>query len=240
MKNNKKNSIFLIILIISGIWLFLILANQEVTVNRSTNFQVKKIKIPLYLKILDFIDRHYNYRELVKQITFGAKTDQERIMRIFKWTHENIRKAPEGLPIIDDHVWHIIIRGYGVDDQVADVFTTLCNYAGTDAFFSWIKAANQAHRIPLSFVKMKGRWVVLDPHNGNYFKSTRGGLAAIEEIIKGDWLIENIYSSNAPGVSYAQYLKNLIPIKDVNLIRANIQSPFNRLKFEIKKWLKRA
>lgn len=226
-------------LIISGIWLFVILANQEVVVSRGTNFQVKEIKIPLYLKTLDFIDRHYNYGELAGHITSGAKTDQEKIMKIFKWTHENIRKTPEGLPIIDDHVWHIIIRGYGVDDQVSDVFTTLCNYTGTNAFFCWIKAENQAHRMPLSFVKIKGRWNVFDPYNGNYFKNTKGGLAAIEEIIKGDWLIESIDSFNAPNVNYAQYLKNLIPLKNVSLTRANIQSPFNRLKFEIKKWLKR-
>lgn len=235
MKKRLQKLIFTIFIAFS-----LIFINMKVTTSKGINFKWHKIKIPLYLKILDFFDRHYNYGELVKQITLGAKTDQEKAMKIFKWAHENIRKTPEGLPIIDDHAWHIIIRGYGLDDQVSDVFTTLCNYAGTDAFFCWIKAVNQAHRIPLSFVKINGRWNVFDPYNGNYFKDTKGDLASIEEIIKGDWLIENIDSSKAPDVNYTQYLKNLILIKDVNLIRANIQSPFNRFKFEIKKWLKRS
>ena len=57
-------------------------------------------------------------------------------MEIFIWTCENIRKQPDGLPVIDDHVWHIIIRGYGEPDQSSDVFTTLCNYAGIRAFYA--------------------------------------------------------------------------------------------------------
>lgn len=225
------------ILLISAV---IISLNTKVTTRQGIDYQLSTVRIPLYLKLIDFFDRHYNYKELVRRIYNGndAKVDEEQIKKIFEWTYKNIRKVPEGFPVVDDHVWHIIIRGYGVNDQASDVFTTLCNYAGTDAFFCWIKATNQAHRIPLSFVKIKGRWNVFDPYNGNYFKNTKGDLAAIEEIIKGDWLIESIDSSNAPDVNYAQYLKNLIVIKDVNLTRANIQSPFNRLKFEIKKWLK--
>ena len=48
---------------------------------------------------------------------------------------------------------------------------------------------------------------MFDPYNGNYFKNTKGDLAAIEDIIKGDWLIESIDSLNAPDVKYAQYFK---------------------------------
>ena len=144
---------------------------------------------------------------IVDRIIGESTAEEEKTLKIFIWTHKNIRKAPEGLPVIDDHVWHTIIRGYGINDQSSDVFTTLCNYASSEAFFCWIEGENPDQEIPLSFIKIKGRWNVFDPYNGNYFKNTKGDLAAIEDIIKGDWLIESIDSLNAPDVKYAQYFK---------------------------------
>jgi len=217
--------------------LILFMLNIKASTRQGINFQWHTLKIPLYLKVLNFIDRHYNYKELVKQITSGAKNDQEKVMVIFKWTHENIRRAPEGFPIVDDHVWHIIVRGYGSDDQISDVFTTLCNYAGTDAFFRWIEEGENKSLLPLSFVKIKRRWSVFDPYRGVYFKNNKGDLASVEDIVKGDWLIANTDSPGSAYINYAQYFKNLQLIKGMWLTRANTQSPLNRFKFEIKKWL---
>lgn len=72
---------------------------------------------------------------------------------------------------------------------------------------------------------------------GVYFKNKEGGLASIEGIIKGDWMEEYIDKLNKSDVKYAIYLKNLSPIIEAGLRRANVQSPVNRLRYEIKKWL---
>ncbi len=209
--------------------------NIQVSTKQGVNYKVSTLKIPLYLKILDFFDRHYNYKILVKEITIGANTEEQRVFSIFEWTYNHIKPQPERLPVVDDHVWHIIVRGYGVDDQSSDVFTTLCNYAGIDAFFSWIKGENAVSSIPLSLVKIDGRWRVFDPYNGVYFKNNKKGLADIAEIAKGDWLTESIDNSGKPNIDYAQYLKNIQPINSVGLIRSNTQSPLNRLRYEIEK-----
>jgi len=227
-------SIIIIIFISVGIFYAL---NIKVTTRQGINYQWQTIKIPLYLKVLDFFNRHYNYKWTVERIIKDSKTDKEKVLKIFKWTHENIKKTPEGYPVIDDHVWHIIVRGYGVDDQFSDVFTTLCNYADIDAFYSWVYTENNDSRIPLSFVKVNERWNVFDPYNGVYFKNQKGELASIEEIIKEDWQAESIDSQKKPDVNYVIYLKNLSPIAEIGLRRANVQSPINRLKYEIKKWL---
>ena len=222
------------IAIFTGIFFFL---NINVNTQQGINYQSHTIKIPLYLKTLDFFDRHYNYKELVKRIVKDSKTDEDKVMRIFKWTHKNIRKVPEGFPIIDDHVLHIIIRGYGLFDQSSDVFTTLCNYTGVDAFFTWVSTRDKSERLALSFVKINKKWTIFDPYNGVYFKKQDGGFSGIDEIIKGDWSIETVGNVRSK-VQYHEYFQNLSSLNYEELhkwSRANIQSPFNRLVYGIRK-----
>lgn len=215
---------------------FLLALNITVSTRQVVNYKLKVLKIPLYLKLLDFFDRDFNYKLLAKNILGGSKTDKERVMKLFAWAHENIRKTPAGFPITDNHVWNIIVRGYGESDQASDVFTTLCNYASIDAFFTWLDIGPlDNHYIPLSFVKIEGRWSVFDPRGGFYFMNKKNEFAGIDEIAKGDWSAVSLDGSGASGVFYAEYLKNLELIKNVGLTRANTQSPINRLRLEIKK-----
>ena len=66
---------------------------------------------------------------------------KKKTLKIFIWTHKNIRKAPEGLPVIDDHVWHTIIRGYGINDQSSDVLP-LYVIMRAQRHFCWIEGEN--------------------------------------------------------------------------------------------------
>lgn len=235
MKKKWLQWIILIFLILTcGIYLL----NIKVSTRQGINHQWQTIEIPLYLKLLDFFDRHYNYKWTVKKIIGDSKEEEDKVMKIFKWSYENIKKNPEGYPVIDDHVWHIIIRGYGANDQSSDVLTTLCNYVGMDAFYEWVYTEIRDSRIPLSFVKVNGKWHMFDPYNGIYFKNRGGNLASVEEIINGDWQAEIIDSRKKPDVNYDIYLKNVSIIREGELGRANIQSPINRLRYEIKKWLR--
>lgn len=226
----------LIILLI--LFFFVLMLNIEVSTRQGKNYRVQTIKIPLYLKLLDFFDRHFNYRQLAKNITINTNSDKEKVMKIFYWVHQNIIKAPDGMPVVDDHVWSIIIRGYGANDQFCDVFTTLCDYAGINAFFSWVKTQDRDSFRPLSFVKINGRWNVFDPYSGVYFKNLKGDLASIEEMAQGDWVAVNEGSFNNDPVDYTLYTKGLQDIKRASLTKANIQSPVNRLRFQIKKWMR--
>lgn len=234
MKNKWLKRVILIISISIGI---LYILNIKVTTQQGINYEVQTIEIPLYLKVLDFFDRHYNYKWTVERIIGDSRIEREKVFNIFGWTYKNIKKSPEGYPIMDDHVWHIIVRGYGVADQSSDVFTTLCNYAGVDAFFSMVYSEDRSSRIPLSFVKISEVWNVFDPYRGGYFKNREGSLASIEEIIKGNWLAESINKDKELDVNYAIYFKNISPIKEMELQRSNVQSPINRLRYEIKQWL---
>lgn len=202
--------------------------NIETTTRQGVNLKVRTLRIPLYLKALDFLDRHYNYKMLVKTVTAGAKTDEERAIKLLEWTHGNIRKNPESLPVVDDHAWHIIIRGYGLDDQFQDVFTTLCNYAGLDAFFNRVYSEDKKGR-SLSFVKLDDKWGVFDAYNGVYFKNVNGKIANLDDLSSGNWRAFNVGGGDIPN-HYEKLFKNLNSDRfgDWTFSRAAIQSPIRR------------
>lgn len=221
----------IIFILISGL---VVLLNQEVITRQGVDFKVREIKIPLYLKIFNFINRHYSYKDLAKRITKNKQSKEEKVMAIFDWTYENIRRQPKELQVIDDHVWNIIIRGYGLDDQFNDVFATLCNYAGIKAYYSFVLNENKNSSIPLSFVEIKGEWFVFDPYNGNFLKDNTGKLLSIGQFKIGE---DNFLGcqKNGENFDYSAYVIDLpnhpIPRKN----KADLQFPPNRLFYQINK-----
>lgn len=209
-----------------------ILLNTTVTTKQGRDFQVHIIKIPFYLKAIDFLDRHYNYENLVTKIISRSDIPEERVMKLFNWTYGNIKSTPAGYPIIDDHVWHIIVRGYGTADQYCDVFSTLCNYAKIDSFFDFIYTIDKKKVMPLAFVKLYGRWGIFDPHNGVYFKNKSGQFASIEDIQRGNAIVYHIAKASED-IDYMKFIPGLTYFKNIGFKRANIQSPLRRLMYEL-------
>jgi hypothetical protein len=236
MKNKK---IIFILFISFTLTIFIVILNIKVITKQGINYEVISTKIPLYLKILNFFDRHYNYKDLVKQIVKDTEVKEEKVLKIFKWTYEHIKAQPVQLPVIDDHVWNIIIRGYGVQDQYCDVFSTLCNYIGTEAFFDYVYTKDSSSKICLSFVRFNKRWYIFDPYRGIYFKDNYGHIADLEEIKNGNWRIEKITQTEKIDFDYKQYFQNLPIIKEMILKRSNIQSPLRRFIFTIKNWIEK-
>ena len=73
-----------------------------------------------------------SWRAKLPRCGVGSRT---RVLAVFDWTARRIQPTPEGWPVVDDHILNIIIRGYGMTDQRADVFATLTTYAGVPAFW---------------------------------------------------------------------------------------------------------
>lgn len=235
MKKRYLVLIFIFLLFLGSI-AFL---NKKVTILQGVDYKVSKITLPLYLKVLNFYDRHYNYKWLAKRITGHLDKKEDKILRLFHWTYETIRPQPESLPVMDSHVWDVYIRGYGVSDNFHDLFTTLCNYIGADAFFSALHIKDSGRGIQLSFVRIKRGWVAFNPHKGFYFRNHTGGLATIEEIIEQDWHIVKLSQTDISKVNYEQYLVENLPRMEKlgsSLLRANTQSPINRLRFQLHRW----
>ena len=231
---------YLIPIIVFLLFLCLVaLLNKKVTTSHGVDYKVSRITLPLYLKVLNFYYRHYNYKWLAKRITGHLDTKEDKILRLFHWTHETIKRQPESLPVMDSHVWDVYVRGYGVSDNFHDLFSTLCNYIGADAFFTVLYIKDSGRNLQLSLVQIKRGWVAFDPYRGVYFRNHTGGLATIEEIDEQDWHIVKLAQIDISKANYEQYLvENLPRIEKLgsSLLRANTQSPINRLRFQLHRW----
>ncbi|SVC07918.1 uncharacterized protein METZ01_LOCUS260772, partial [marine metagenome] len=155
----KKKKLILLSVLILLITIFFI-ANRNTTRFIGINYKVSEYQIPIYLKILDFYDRHYNYKYLAKNINKNTNSEKDIILNTTKWIKNNIRKIPEGVDVVDSHPLTIFERRLGADDQFSDLLSVLLVYSNIDSFF--IMKFNQYWH-PLTFFKFNDYWSIIDP-----------------------------------------------------------------------------
>ncbi|MBI3321166.1 MAG: transglutaminase domain-containing protein [Candidatus Omnitrophica bacterium] len=211
------------------------LVTSTTTTKQGVNYLVSSRPLPLYVKALDFLHRHSQYRLLANEITQGLATDRERALAVFEWTRRHIRPTPPDWVVVDDHVLHIIIRGHGLDDQMADVFTTLSTYAGVPAFWRFVKEPASRVELVLSFAKMDGRWAVFDVWRGLIFRNSQGEFCTPEELAADPALVSQTVGSLNPGsASYVTYVSSLAPFTAPEPLRAELQMPWPRLVYAVR------
>lgn len=222
----KKAYLIALLIAITVISVIFVL-NMNVATKQGVNYQVHEIKLPLYLKMLDFVDRHYNYKNIVTNILGGTKDDNDKTIKIFNWVRSNVRKNPQELPVIDDHPLNILIRGYGVRDQFEDIFTLLCTYAGSEAFFKRFKN-NSGEVYFMSFVKIKRKWCPLSAF-ANAYSTKSGVIASVNDILLDRKLLLP-FETNLPNFETDSFLKEISDM-DFNewSIRVKGQSPIGRI-----------
>ncbi len=210
------------------------IATLPSTTRQGVNSRLSISTLPLYVKVIDFLHRHAHYQLLAEAITRGCRSDEERALAIFAWTRRNIRETPKGWPVIDDHVLDIIIRGYGANDQMADVFTTLASYAGLPAFW-------RQRDVALAFVQTEGRWRMFDVQYGLIFTDADGQLAEVNALLEDPALIKQAAGSlTVNGRSYEQCVARMGPFRVPAVLRGRLHMPLPRLLFEAKRLLHRA
>jgi hypothetical protein len=207
------------------------LANAPLTTLRGVNFVVSPHRLPAYVKAVDFVDRHVNYGRLADQITAAADSDAAKLQAVFEWTRANVRDTPNGFPIVDDHPWNIVVRGYGEPDQKSDVFTVLLSYAGVRAY--WI-AIGPGPELMLSLALVDGRWRPVDVENGVVFKNG-GNLATVEDLAADRQLASRQGPASYEGVRYGTYFERFRPPIAPDITRAEEQMPSARAWFEMRR-----
>jgi hypothetical protein len=196
------------------------------------NYEVTPHSLPLYAKALDFLDRDVNYRRLAADVTSGATTDEARLRAVFDWTRAQVRDTPSGFPVIDDHIWHIIVRGYGENDQKADVFTTLLTYAGVRAY--WILIGPRPELV-LSLVRVDGSWHPVDVAGGVVFRTAQGGLATVEDLALDRGLAARQGPPQYHGLPYARYFEGFQAPVAPDLTHAEMQMIWPRAWLSVKR-----
>lgn len=229
-------------LIIALVGIFIIGAtlNIDLSIRQGINGHYAYIHMPLYVKWTQFLARHYEYERLSKDITKGCVTEEEKVLAIFKWTRENIKDIPEGMPLCDDHILNIIIRGYGTPEQFQDVFTTLCAYANIPAFWTRISDKEKRAKYALSFVRLRGKWCVFDAYYGKYFINKDNEIATPDDILNDRSILngKGMDEIIVKGVPYKEFYYNIWSVKKPPTSRPEKQMPLKRVLFEVKKALK--
>jgi hypothetical protein len=195
---------------------------------------VREETLPLWLKTANFVDRDLNFARVAAAALGGQPNDEARALAALSWTLENVRRQPPTLPTRDDHVWFVVVRGYGEEDQQADVFTTLLVYRGVPAF--WGLIGRWPDEWPLSYVRIDDAWRVFDVANGLVFRTATGALATPEDIAADRSIIERAARDVGPDV--AKYLRNFegyAPPEVPEMLRAEMQMPGRRLVHEVRK-----
>lgn len=236
MKHNTRRIAPALILILAVV----LIANFPAYIRSGVGGNYTRIRMPLYAKWTQFLARHYEYERMTKEIVAGCRTEEDKALAILKWTRANLKDMPEGMPVHDDHILYIIIRGYAVPEQFQDVFTTLCVYSGIPAFYKTMYDKSHKTKHVLSFVMLDGKWRVFDAYYGNYLKNAKGDIASIDDIVADPSIVDKCSwcAMMVRGVPYKEYYANMGTVTAPQTFRAKKQMPLGRIIFEIKKALR--
>ena len=198
-------------LILSFIVIFFIFIGQVKTERKiSINYEVFEYQIPIYLKLLDFINRHHNYKFLAKNINSKNSTEKDKIINTTNWVIKNIKKIDINLniDIVDHHPITIIERRLGIDEQFSDILSVLLVYSDIDSFFKFIKVSNSETFYPLTFFKINNYWSIVDPQSGIFFLDEKNNFINIDKLRDTNW---NLVDKNLRIINndnYTKYLDN--------------------------------
>ncbi len=227
-----------------SLWVVLLggLAAFPVSTRQAVDYEVKELRLPLGVKTSEFLLRDYWYRRMAREITQEARGDEARLNALLAWTREHIRRTPAGWPVVDDHILHTILRGYGEEDQRADVFTTLSSYAGIPSFWSVIKLGDaKGKRLVLSFCLLEGRWTVWDVARGIVFRNEKASMVSVSDLVADQRLVSmNVAGLKHQGRPYGEYLSEGLPYFFVpEFRRPQKQMLWPRVLFEFKRmWIR--
>lgn len=208
------------------------IAHWPTTTRYGINYRQHSRQLPLYQKAVDFVSRDLQTRRLLSEIVQGAPGEAEALRTIFAWTVRNIRPVPDGFPVIDDHVWNIIVRGYGAEDQRTEVFAILASYACCPVSAVRL-SAEPTKTIDVAVVMLDDQPRVFDVVNAVMFHDHAGTPATVDQLLRDPNLVATMSRGLAPhGVPYSRYAARLGELRPV-YARMESQKPWQRLKREI-------
>ncbi len=209
----------------------LLVAQIPATSLEGQNATVKVHHLPLWEKVARFWIRHREFQRMAEEAAAGETDARKRVLRLMEWTRKQVRLIPPGLPLIDDHISHIVLRHYGNEGQMAEVFTALTRYTGNPGLWEWSGIPGSTERIVLSFVQSDDGWWVFDVLHGAWFETENGRIATVQDFAALDRLRPR---GGAPetlgGKPYLRYFGAAHKVFEKSFSRAAEQMPWPRLR----------
>lgn len=204
-----------------------------VTTSVGVNYRVTLQRLSLFEKAISFVDRDLEVRRLTREIAGSEPVPERRLLRMFDWVVQNIYPVPPGLPVIDDHVFHIFVRRYGANDQRAEALAALASYDGMPATTIALGKDPRRRIVQLTTVMLNDRLVVLDVNARIVFRKPSGELATLNDLTAAPSIVraagEGLIVDGVPYYEHFQRLRDVNP----NFLRMEQQRFWPRLKNEL-------
>ena len=216
----------------------IVIGRWPVTTRLGIDYQWSSQRIPLYEKAVNFLSRDLQIRRLAREITAGASSQGEKLLRIFSWVTTTIRPVPEGFPVVDDHIFHIIVRGYGAEDQRTEAFVTLAGYAGFQARVARLEPPHSpGNFLFVALVRCGTKTYVFDVNHRILFRDEHDHLADVDQLLVTPQLVDAAAQGLVVhGVPYHQYFLGLDRAKVSS--RTQAQQLWPRVKQELEHLLR--
>ena len=214
-----------VLLIAAALW--------PVTTRYGINYRWSSRRITLFEKAVHFISRDLQTRRLVAELTRGVERGEPTLIRLFEWTVANVHSTPEGFPVVDDHPLHILLRGYGAEDQRTEAFALLASYAGFPATAVTLRVPGRDAGLIVAAVRAGPRTLIFDVNHGVIFRNEAGRLADLVELSRNPLAVRRAAGNlMVGGVPYARFFEGVdrqIPTFE----RMEGQKPWPRLRQEV-------
>jgi hypothetical protein len=195
------------------------------------DYQVSSKTIPLYEKAVNFVSRDLQTRRLAREVTAGVVDARSKALTVFRWVGSNVRRTPPGFPIVDDHLWHVIVRGYGAPDQRTEVYALLATYSGVPAASTaLVKLVDGRTRgLMVAITEFEGRRWLFDVDNQLLFVRPDGALASLDDLVAQSAIVARVAGDlKVNGIPYLQYFEHLDRVS-YSFQRIERQQPLPRL-----------
>lgn len=209
-------------------------ANIPTTGFEGVNDSITVHRMPLWEKATRFYLRHREFQRWAEEAAGGETDPEKRAIRLMDWTRKQVKRITPDLPFIDDHISYIVLRHYGNDGQLAEVFTALAAYTGNEGRWEVYAPLGAKARVALSFIRADRGWMVFDVWNGGWFETPDGRIATLEDFKHPERLQRR---GQAPevlaGLPYPAYFQDLDRTFQRSFSRAYGQMPWHRLLMEL-------
>ena len=211
----------------------IVAACWPVTTRYGVNYRWSSRTITLFEKSVHFISRDLQTRRLVKELLRGVRPGDPALMRLFEWTVANIHPTPEGLPVVDDHPLHILIRGYGAEDQRTEAFALLASYAGFPSAAVTLRAPGTDAGLLVAAVRAGSQTFIFDVINGVAFQDEQGRFVDLMELSRNPLPARRAAGDlTVAGIPYARFFEEA-DRHVTSFDRMEAQKPWSRLRQEV-------
>lgn len=134
-----------------------------------------------------FLYKEISYQYIADRLTKDAKTEEEKVLKIFDYIHENLNAM--GGEVIDKDTWNDLFRGIAWCDQQSWALATLLSKENISGRIVMLRNKEMVSTHTIAEVFLKDRWIALDPLYGLVFRKDNGSLATLEEISQNPEII---------------------------------------------------